>query len=156
MRNRLLSRRGESLSLLRLEHPQALLVPNNGEGDIANGFVGVTTNLTALILRLYKSNTTPAETDTASTYTECDWTGYSSISLTPASWSVTEGAPTRASYSQQTFTSTAGSQNQSVYGYYMTRTTNGRIALAERFTDGPYVIVNNGDQIRITPQIDFD
>lgn len=135
---------------------QALLVPNNGEGDIANGFIGVTTNLTAPIIRLFQNNITPAETDTAATYTEATWTGYASITLTPGSWSVVEGAPTRASYAQQTWTSSAGSQNQNNYGYYMTRTTNGRIMLAERFTDGPYVIVNNGDQIRVTPQVDFD
>lgn len=134
----------------------ALLVPNNGEGDIANATIGVTTNITAPILRLFQNNVTPAETDVASTYTEATWTGYSAITLTPGSWSVVEGAPTRASYAQQTYTSTAGSQSQTNYGYYMTRTTNGRIILAERFTDGPYTIVNNGDQIKVTPQIDFD
>lgn len=160
--DRILARYGAGRNRMRWEDPRmpnechALLVPNNGEGDIASAFVGVTTNVTALILRAFQSNTTPAETDTAGTYTEATFTGYASISLTPGTWSVVEGAPTRASYAQQTWTSSAGSQNQSVYGYYMTRTTNGRIALAERFTDGPYVIVNNGDQIRVTPQVDFD
>jgi hypothetical protein len=134
----------------------ALLVPNNGEGDAASGFIGVTTNLTTPILCLFKSNTTPSETDTTATYTEADFTGYSNVNLTPGSWTVNEGAPTRASYAQQTFTSSAGSQNQNVYGYFLKRTTNGRIMLAERFTDGPYVIVNNGDAIKVTPQIDFD
>jgi hypothetical protein len=38
----------------------------------------------------------------------------------------------------------------------MTRASSGRIALAERFSDGPYQIVNNGDNIRVTPQITFD
>lgn len=151
-----LARRGGGLIAPRGVCGMALVVPNNGEGDIANGFIGVTANLTTLILRLYKSNTTPAETDTAGSYTEADFTGYGSISLTSGSWTVNEGAPTRASYAQQTFTSSAGSQNQNVYGYYLTRTTNGRIALAERFTDGPYNVNNNGDQIKITLQIDFD
>lgn len=135
---------------------EAFLTPNNGEGDAANGFIGVTTNLTAPILRLFQNNITPAETDVTSTYTEATWTGYSSITLTPGSWSVVEGAPTRASYAQQSFTSSAGSQSQNNYGYFLTRTTNGRIMIAERFTDGPYQIVNNGDIIRVTPQIDFD
>lgn len=142
---------------LALRLCEVILVPNNGEGDIANGFIGITTNLTTLNLRLYQNNITPAETDTAATYTEATFTGYAAVTAMPTgSWTVVEGAPTRASYPQQTFSSSAGSQNQSIYGYYMTRTTNGRIALAERFTDGPYVIVNNGDQIRVTPQIDFD
>ncbi len=132
-----------------------LLIPNNGEGDMADAFVAKTT-ATALILRLYTNNITPSETDTAATYTETTFTGYSAITLTGASWTTTEGAPTQTAYAQQTFTSSAGSQSVSIYGLFMTRTTSGRIALAERFTDGPYSIVNNGDQIRITPQITFD
>ena len=132
-----------------------LLIPNNGEGDMADAFVAKTT-ATALILRLYTNNITPSETDTAATYTETTFTGYSAITLTGANWTTTEGAPTQTVYAQQTFTSSAGSQSVSVYGLFMTRTTSGRIALAERFTDGPYSIVNNGDQIRITPQIQFD
>lgn len=132
-----------------------LLVPNNGEGDGLSYFVNKSTPQD-LVLCLFKSNTTPAETDTAGSYTEADFTGYSNVSLTGSSWTVTEGEPTSAAYAQQTFTSSAGSQSQNVYGYYMKRTTSGRIALAERFTDGPYQIVNNGDQIKITPTITLD
>lgn len=132
-----------------------LLVPNNGEGDALSYIVnkGTPENL---VLRLFKSNTTPGETDTAGTYTEADFTGYAAITLTGASWVVTEGAPGSAAYAQQTFTSSAGAQSQSVYGYYLTRASSGRIAWAERFADGPYTIVNNGDQIKITPTITLD
>jgi hypothetical protein len=134
----------------------ALLVPNNGEGDGLEAFVAKSA-ATALILCLFKSNTTPAETDTTATYTEADFTGYSNISLTGASWgSPSEGAPSSIAYAQQTFTSSAGSQNQDVYGYFMKRTTSGRIALAERFSDGPYNIANNGDAIKVTPSITLD
>lgn len=134
----------------------ALLVPNNGEGDGLQYFVNKAAPEN-LVLRLYQSNTTPAETDVTATYTEATWTGYASATLTGASWNApSEGAPSSISYAQQTFTSSAGSQNQNNYGYFMTRATSGRIALAERFTDGPYVIVNNGDQIKITPQITLD
>jgi hypothetical protein len=133
----------------------ALLVPNNGEGDGLKAFLNHTA-ATDPILRLFQNNITPAETDTAATYTEATFTGYSSVTLTGASWSVVEGAPSSASYAQQSFTSSAGSQNQSIYGYYVTRTTSGRIAWAERFTDGPYVIVNNGDKIQITPSLSLD
>lgn len=132
-----------------------LLVQNNGEGDGLSYFVNKSTPQD-LVLCLYSSNTTPAETDTTSSYTEATFTGYSNVSLTGASWTVTEGAPTSAAYAQQTFTSSAGSQNQSIYGYFMKRTSSGRVALAERFSDGPYVIVNNGDQIKITPTITLD
>lgn len=134
----------------------ALLVPNNGEGDALEFFVGKA-NATAPILRLFQNNITPAETDTAATYTEATWTGYAAITLTGASWGApSEGAPSSIAFAQQTFTSSAGSQNQSNYGYYMTRTTSGRIMLAERFSDGPYVIVNLGDEIKVTPTITAD
>ena len=134
----------------------ALLVPNNGEGDALQYFCNRDTPEN-LILNLYESNTTPAETDTAATHTDATFTGYSAITLTGASWGApSEGAPSSIAYAQQTFTSSAGSQNVDCYGYFMTRATSGRIALAERFSDGPYNIVNNGDAIRITPTITAD
>jgi hypothetical protein len=133
----------------------ALLVPNNGE-DIALQYLVNKDAPEDLVLRLFKSDTTPAETDTAGTYTEADFTGYSNVTLTGASWTVTPGAPTSASYAQQTFTSSAGSQNQPVYGYYLTRATSLDLVYAERFSDGPYTIVNNGDAIKVTPTITCD
>lgn len=133
-----------------------LLVPNNGEGDALEYFVNKGTPQN-LILKLYKNNITPAETDTAATYTVADFTGYGDITLTGATWgSPSEGAPSSIAYAQQTFTSSAGSQSQAVYGYYMLRASSGRIALAERFSDGPYTIVNNGDAIKVTPTITAD
>ena len=132
----------------------ALLFPNNGEGDALQYLV----NRAApenLILRLYTSNTTPAETDTDATYTEATGFGYAALTLTGASWGApSEGAPSSIAYAQQTFTFTGALGN--VYGYYLTRATSGRIAFSERFSDGPYNIVNNGDQIKITPTITCD
>lgn len=130
-----------------------LLVPNNGEGDAAAAFVNKST-LSDLVLRLFTNNITPAETDTAATYTEAAGNGYGALTLTGASWTVTEGAPTQAAYAQQIFTFTGALGN--VYGYFCTRSTGGRIGYAERFSDGPYNIVNNGDQVKVTPQITFD
>ena len=130
----------------------ALLVPNGGE-DIALAYLVNNDVPENLVLRLYQNNITPGETDTAGTYTEATFTGYSSITLTGASWSVTGST---ASYAQQTFTSTADQASQSIYGYYMTRVTSLDLVYAERFTDGPYTIVNNGDNIKITPSISAD
>lgn len=130
-----------------------LLVPNNGEGDM----LAYAVNKSApenLVLRLFTNNVTPAEGDTAASYTEAAGNGYAAITLTGANWVITEGAPSDASYAQQTFTFTGALGN--VYGYYLTRATSGRVAWAERFTDGPYNVVNNGDQIKITPRITLD
>lgn len=129
-----------------------LVVQNNGEGDAAEYFVNKSSPQN-LVLRAFTNNITPAETDNAAAYTEDTASGYASITLTGASWSVTEGAPTAASYAQQTWTYTAAS---TVYGYYMTRSGSGRIALAERFTGAPFSIPGGGGTIKVTPQITFD
>lgn len=132
-----------------------LLVPNGSEAIALKALLNHTAGQN-LVLRLFKSNTTPAETDTAATYTEADFTGYAAVTLTGSSWTVSEGAPTEASYAQQTFSSTANQASQNVYGYYLTQVTSGLLVYAERFSDGPYAIANNGDQIKITPKITAD
>ena len=133
----------------------ALLVPTNGEGDMLRFML----NFSApenLVLRLYQNNVTPSETDVAATYTEATFTGYASATLTGASWTVNEGAPSDASYAQQSFTSSAAQAVQQIYGYFLTRVTSGRIGWSERFTDGPYPVSNNGDVVRVTPAITLD
>lgn len=129
-----------------------LLVPNVGEGRMLKAIVNHTAPEN-LVLKLYTSNTTPAETDTAATYTEASGNGYSSVTLTGASWTITEGAPSYAQYAQQTFTFTGALGN--VYGLFLIQTTSTILMWAERFTDGPYNIQNNGDQIKITPYIEL-
>ncbi len=130
----------------------ALVLPNQGETINLEAMVGKTAGQN-LVLRLNSSNTTPGESTTQADMTEATFTGYSAITLTAASWSVTAGAPSTASYAQQTFTSSAGSQSQAVYGYYLTQVTSGLLVWAERFTDGPYTIANNGDTIKVTLNI---
>jgi hypothetical protein len=107
-------------------------------------------------LKLFKSNTTPAETTVVADLTEADFTGYSAVTLTGSSWSATNADPSVASYAEQSFTSSAGSQSQSVYGYYVVNNGGTILLWAERFSDGPYVIVNNGDVIKVTPTISLD
>lgn len=126
-----------------------LLVPNNGEGDALDAFVGKTLP-SALIMKLFTNNITPAETDVAATYTECAIAGYAAKTLAAAGWTTTEGNPSNTAFAVQTYTLTAGGD---VYGYYMVRTTGGRIALAERFTGAPFTLPGGGGTITITPQI---
>lgn len=133
----------------------ALLVPNTGEVIALEALVNKTAPQN-LVLRLYESNTTPAEGDTAGTYTEATFTGYSALTLTGSSWgSAVAGAPSSIAYAQQTFTSSAA-QSKTVYGYYLTQATSGTLVYAERFSDGPYAITNNGDAVKVTPTITCD
>jgi hypothetical protein len=133
----------------------ALLVPNQGEQIALEALLNKTAPQN-LDLKLYKNNKTPSETDTEVDYTEADFTGYAAIQLTAASWTVTPGAPTEAAYPQQTFASTAGSQNQDVYGYYLVQRTSGKLVYAERFSNGPYNIANDGDEIKVTLKLTAD
>lgn len=132
-----------------------LVLPNQGEVIALAALVNKTAPQD-LVLKLYKSNTTPAETDTEATYTEADFTGYSAASLTGSSWSTNSGAPSSASYAQQTFTSSADQSSQSVYGYFVVQASSGKLVWAERFSNGPYAIANNGDNIKVTPAITQD
>lgn len=132
-----------------------LLVPNVGENIALSYLVGKTTTVRDLIYRLFATNVTPAETDTAGSYTEAAGGGYASKTLTGASWTITNGAPTSADYAQQTWTFTGAlTTNATVYGYYVTRVTDADLVLAETFST--FTPANNGDQILLTPKITCD
>ncbi len=104
-------------------------------------------------LNLYVNNITPAETDTAATYTAATGGGYASIALTGSSWTYTSGTPSYGSYAQQTWTFTGAlTTNPTIYGYYVTQTTSGAIMWAERFGTS-FTPANNGDQLLLTPII---
>jgi len=126
-----------------------LVLPNVGETFLLNLMTNnaSTQNLT---LRLYSNNYTPVEASTYASFTEATFTGYSAEALTAGSWTITAADPSTAAYPQVTFTSSAGSQNQDIYGYYVTRATGPEVVFAELFTDGPYNIANNGDAIKVT------
>jgi hypothetical protein len=109
-----------------------------------------------LTLKLYKSNTTPAETSTAGDFTESTFTGYAAINLVTGDWTLTPGAPSSAGCAQKTFSSSANQATEQCYGYLIIMQTAGTLVAAERFSDGPYPIANNGDQVKITATITQD
>jgi len=132
-----------------------IVIPNVGEDYLLAVAFGKRA-AESQTLRLFSSNTFPAEGDTAATYTESSGGGYAAIGLTGTSWAntITTGNG-QVAYAQQTFSFTGVVGN--VYGYYLTAASNtGLLIGAERFTDGPYNIQNNGDQIKITPIITGD
>ncbi len=130
-----------------------LLVANASEVIIMENFLNKTAPQD-LRLKLYSSDTTPAETDTQATYTETTGGGYADTALVAANWTVTPGNPTTASYPEITFSFTGAAGN--VYGYYVVQEISGALMWAERFTNAPLNIQNNGDEIRITLQITLE
>jgi hypothetical protein len=115
---------------------------------------GVT--LRDMSLRLYQNDYTPVEGSVVGDFTVATFTGYASITLGTGDWTITPGAPTSAACAQKTFTSSAGSQNQNIYGYYLVTVTDEIFIAGERFSDGPYNIANNGDAIKVTPNITLE
>lgn len=127
----------------------ALNFPDVGE----NLALEMITNKTApqnLVLKLYKNNITPSDTDTAATYTEADFTGYSAITLTGASWGSASGGT--IAYAQQTFTCSGASSN-SIYGYFVIQTTSTVLLYSERDASAPFTVAVSGDAVKVTPTI---
>lgn len=132
-----------------------ILVPNTGENITLSYLVNKTTAQEDLKYQLFATNVTPAETDTAATYTVAAGGGYADKTMTGASWTVTSGAPTEAAYAQQTWTFTGAlTTNPTIYGYIAVLATAGTLVLAETFTS--FTPANNGDQILLTPKITCD
>ena len=131
----------------------ALVVPNASEVTILE-YVLNKGAPEELDMRLYTNDHTPAETDVVSTYTEATGGGYVVKNLNAASWVITPGNPSASEHPQVTwiFTGIVGN----VYGYYITRRTTGDLMWAERFTNGPYNIQTNNDQIRVTPRLTLE
>lgn len=129
----------------------ALVISNVVEEDVLESFLE-TENL---FLRLYSNDVTPAETDTAATFTQVTGGGYAAITLALGSWVITPGAPTIALYTQQTFTFTGATGAPStIYGYYVVN-AGGFLRWAERFPGAnvPFAPIS-GSIIRITPRME--
>lgn len=127
----------------------ALNFPDVGENLALEAVVGKT-NATALTVRLYKSNTTPSDSDTAATYTESTFTGYSAAALTAGTWGSASGGT--ITYGAQLTYTCSGASSESVYGYYVTN-AGGVLLYSERDASAPFAIANSGDAVKLTPTI---
>ncbi len=132
-----------------------ILVPNTGEVIALQYLTNKVATPENLKYQLFATNVTPAETDTAGTYTIATGGGYSDITMTGASWTVTGGAPSSAAYAQQTWTFTGAlTTNATIYGYIAVRASSADLVLAETFTS--FTPAANGDNIKLTPTISCD
>lgn len=128
----------------------ALNVPSVGSHKILEAIVNKTAPEN-LSLRLYINNITPADTDTAGTYTVATFPGYANITLTGASWG-TAASETITYGSQQSF-DCSGTSTDDVYGYYVVQATSGVLMWSERAASAPIAIRVSGDSVKITPSI---
>lgn len=130
-----------------------LVIVDQGEEAMLDAILAV--NYT---LHLFKNDVTSGlsagqiEALTESDFTEADFTGYSSVALTGGAWTVTPGDPCTGTYAAQSFASTADQTAQTLYGYYVTRTSDGALQWFEEFSS-PLEIEFDGEFIRVTPRI---
>lgn len=100
-----------------------------------------------LKLRLYSNNYTPTLTDVVGDYTEVTAAGYSAITLSSGSWSVSVvSGQVVASYTGQIFTMTAA---VTVYGYYVTDSSATEVLWAELASGGPFTYGSGGGSIYV-------
>jgi len=114
---------------------------------------------TSYHVHLYQSDITPAAGDVLSSYSgaEADFSGYAAVSV-PAwndpTWDGTAKVATITAAAAVTFTVSASpSVTNGIYGYYVTRDSDGALMWAQRF-DGtlPLAMTNGGDTLTFTPQ----
>lgn len=128
----------------------ALVIPDVGEVVLLGNMLYQ--NPANLTLKLFKTNVTPAESDTHSSYTEADFTSYSSKTLTASqtgsTWAAaaTTGGTTETTYAQQSWT--CGASGNTIYGYYVQNATP-TLLWAEAFASARTLV--SGDVLNLTP-----
>ena len=125
---------------------------NEGENDVLDVYLSNDVAQHAnLYLRLYTAPTSePAETAVLTDLTEPVGAGYDAQTIAAADWSVVADLATAA---EKTFAATGAWGN--VYGYYIATTSDdtGKLLFVEQFSNGPYNIQNNGDEIKVTAKV---
>lgn len=138
----------------------AFVVSNEGEKLLLEAAVGKVA-AGNLKLKLFKNDVTPAHDSTVASFTVADFTGYTTATLTAASWNAgAAGTGTgtalanKASidYAQQTFTMGTPGTTNTIYGYYITDNAETTLLGAERFSSAKAMAVS-GDAIKITPKL---
>lgn len=120
-----------------------LNVPDSAELIALKAFIGHTAQSEDSVVGLFTSNITPADTDTAATYTaiEAVGGGYGRKSLLKGNWVVTANPIT---YAAQTWTFTGAlNANAVIYGYFLLRATTLDIMWSENFGSGFQPLANN-------------
>ena len=107
-----------------------------------------------MTIRIFGNNATPAANSVAADFTEIVGGGYTNKPLTFANWSFTSGAPSFGLYPKQSWTFT-GAINApgTIYGYFVTRDSDGLVMWAERFPPAavPFTPVV-GSLVEVTPK----
>lgn len=134
------------------------LVPVNGNGAYTSGGSWSLAGVQTYTLKLFKNNITPAESDTAGTYTEATFTGYAAVDLTAAQATANWPAPTTntgttsSTYGTNAVFSATSAETE--YGYFVIEKTSAIVLWSELFAS-PIGMVNPST-LTITPKLQLD
>jgi hypothetical protein len=129
----------------------ALVVPDSGELELLDKMLkdALSTD-EAFVMKLYKSDTTPAASSVAGDFTEADFTSYAAATLARASWAAAATVSNKAESSFAAQSWTCGTTGNTIYGYYVVGATSGTCLWAERFATSR--VLASGDVLNITPK----
>ena len=138
-----------------------LIAPNAAE-QVLLSYIVSNQGGTGQVLHLYGGPTggsvgdiTPSSSSTLGTFTTVELTGvslYAPITLTYASWGITQGTDSvyTATYPEVTFSFGAGIN---VYGYYISDYGTSNLLWCERFAGAPFTMPTSGGTIAILPKL---
>lgn len=133
--------------------------PNQGETELLDKMIKRSEE--DYYLKLFKNNVVPTLATVIGDLTEADFTNYVAKSLTRAGWNAAiKIAPVAPCINDEAASIygteqswTCGVAGNTVYGYYITGATSGKLLWLERF--GTARILTDGDILRITPKFQF-
>lgn len=111
---------------------------------------------TDVVMKLYVSDTTPAESDVLGTYSgdEPVDVAYTPITLAGSAWTFTTIAGVSAgTFAQSTF---SFSTTNVLHGYFVTDNGGTELLWVERFDAAPFNIPSGGGTIAIDPRIELE
>lgn len=137
----------------------AWFAPDVGEAEILKRVLYSDADAENLTLRLYKNSVTPAESDTASSYTVADFTDYANVTLTSSQSGSTWGVPsTTGGVTSSTYATTAtwvcGASGNTIYGMNILGASSGILLLVDAFSAG--LTMSDGFTFSVDPKIGLE
>ncbi len=133
----------------------ALLAPYVGEVELLKRLLYANSGSENATLKLYSNNYTPAAGDTAGSYTEATFTGYSAKTLTSTqsggTWAVPATVSTVTSSTYGTTLTWSPTSSQTIYGYFVVGASSGILWWAELFASSKNL--SNGDTLNLTAKL---
>lgn len=131
----------------------AVVFPDVGEQRLLDRMTGKQTNVNAGSLKLFKNNLTPTAATVNGDFTEANFTGYASKTITAATWNAAVGISGKAyaTYPNQLWTK-SGATGNDIYGWYHQDST-GALLACERFASAPISMNVDGENLSFPLQM---